>query len=423
MTNSGMTAQQPVQNGETHVLMGLAALMTKAFRGEDLTPLGSRLIEYAGSHPDAKGANALLDLSIVLHLKGSHDVALDVQKEALKLQQCYQLPAKAKPAIRLLAIMGPGDLAANTPLEFLVEDSDIEFNLLFVAPWLPFPETVPDHDVAFVAIGESEDSLQTLKLADSLVREWPRPVLNSPGRIALLSRDSVSAMLKTVPGVDIPDAVRVARQMLEQIVSGEQPLSGVLNDGDFPLIVRPRDSHAGKGLDKVDNPAELAAYLQTREEAEFYLARFVDYRSADGQFRKYRLVLIDGLPYASHMAISDHWIVHYVSGGMLEEANKRAEEERFMAQFDSDFAQRHTVALSGIARSVGLDYLVIDCAETPDGKLLVFEVDNSAVVHAMDSVEIFPYKQPQMSKVFEAFRNMLFKARERGMAHADEVSG
>lgn len=414
MTNSGAMAHLDAPEAEAHALQGLAVLMTKAFRGEDLTPLGNQLIAYAGSHPNAAGASALLDLSIVLHLKGSHDVALDMQKEALKLQQCYRLPARGKPAVTLLALMGPGDLAANTPLEFLVENSDIELILQFVAPWLPLPQTVPDHDVAFVAIGESEQSLQTLQLADGLVQAWPRPVLNAPERIARLSRDGVSAMLGSAPGVEIPNAVRVARQLLQQVAHGGLPLTAVLKDGAFPVIVRPRDSHAGKGLDKADDPQQLAAYLQEHAEAEFYLARYVDYRSTDGQFRKYRVVLIDGKSYASHMAISDHWIVHYVSGGMLEQAQKRAEEERFMAEFDSAFAKHHAEALDSISKRIGLDYLVIDCAETRDGKLLVFEVDNSAVVHAMDSVEMFPYKQPQMRKVFEAFRNMLLKARQRG---------
>ncbi|MBI1173853.1 MAG: RimK family alpha-L-glutamate ligase [Sideroxydans sp.] len=399
-------------------LQGLAVLMSKAFRGEDLTPLGNQLIEYAGSHPNATGANALLDLSIVLHLKGSHDVALSMQEEALKLQQCYQLPATGQPAIRLLAIMCPGDLAANTPLEFLVENSDIELSMLFISPRLPFPEFVPEHDVAFVAIGESSQSREILALATDLAKVWPRPLLNLPERIARLSRDSVSALLKSLPGVEIPAAVPVARQTLERLAHGELELAAVLTDGGFPVILRPRDSHAGKGLDKADNPAQIAAYLQGQEGTDFFVARFVDYRSADGQFRKYRVVLIDGLAYASHMAISDHWIVHYVSGGMLEQAEKRAEEERFMASFDEAFARRHASALAGIAERIGLDYLVIDCAETPEGWLLVFEVDNSAVVHAMDSVDMFPYKQPQMRKVFEAFRAMLFKAGARGLPHA-----
>jgi hypothetical protein len=61
---------------------------------------------------------------------------------------------------------------------------------------------------------------------------------------------------------------------------------------------------------------------------------------------------------------------------------------------------------------MGLDYLGIDCAETPDGRLLVFEVDNAMVVHDMDPVEVFPYKPPQMRKIFAEFRAMLARAAE-----------
>jgi glutathione synthase/RimK-type ligase-like ATP-grasp enzyme len=92
---------------------------------------------------------------------------------------------------------------------------------------------------------------------------------------------------------------------------------------DFPIIVRPLDSHAGHGLEKLVSPAEIAAYLQEIQSDEFYIARFVDYRSADGQFRKYRVMLIDGKPYIAHMGISQHWMIHYLNAGMAESAEKR----------------------------------------------------------------------------------------------------
>jgi hypothetical protein len=59
---------------------------------------------------------------------------------------------------------------------------------------------------------------------------------------------------------------------------------------------------------------------------------------------------------------------------------------------------------------MGLDYLGIDCGETSTGELLIFEVDSNMIVHAMDTAEVFPYKQPQMQKVFAAFRTMLIDA-------------
>lgn len=389
---------------------GMAALMTMAFRGVDLLPVGNELIAQAGHHPGAESAAALLDLSIVLHLRGNHDIALSVQAQALKLRQVYTLPASCQPAVRLLAFMTPGDLSANTPLEFLVQDSDIELTLFYVSSILPFPQQVPDHDVAFVAVGESTSNQPLLLALSELAKVWPRPVINAPDRIARLSRDQVSLLLADAPGIAMPSAIRLSRARLQQLAAGESPASALPDTAGYPVIVRPIDSHAGKGLIKAENAEALTSYLEAHSEPEFYVARFVDYRSPDGLFRKYRIVLIDGRPYASHMALSDHWMIHYLNGGMAESAEKRTEEARFMEMFDTGFARHHEQALRAIQERIGLDYLVIDCAETPDGKLLVFEADSGAVVHAMDPEDLFPYKRPQMEKIFAAFKAMLQKS-------------
>ena len=84
-----------------------------------------------------------------------------------------------------------------------------------------------------------------------------------------------------------------------------------------------------------------------------------------------------------------------------------------MAGFDAGFAARHAAALAGIQACIGLDYLGIDCAETADGRLLVFEIDHAMVVHAMDPVEVYPYKQAAMRRLFTAFRAMLGRAAGR----------
>jgi hypothetical protein len=67
-------------------------------------------------------------------------------------------------------------------------------------------------------------------------------------------------------------------------------------------------------------------------------------------------------------------------------------------------------SFDAIVERTGLDYLPIDCAETRDGRLLVFEVGTAMIVHSMDPPDLFPYKRPQMDKVFKAFQAMLHKA-------------
>jgi glutathione synthase/RimK-type ligase-like ATP-grasp enzyme len=175
----------------------------------------------------------------------------------------------------------------------------------------------------------------------------------------------------------------------------------------FPIIVRPRGSHAGVGLARVGDRAALGRYLAERPEQEFFAARFVDYANDDGLFRKYRIVFIDRQPYACHMAVADRWDIWYLNAGMAFSESKRLEEANFMQTFDTGFALRHRHALAAMVERIDLDYFTIDCAENKNGELLIFEADNTAVVHNMDSPDLFPYKPPQMRKIFEAFAAML----------------
>jgi glutathione synthase/RimK-type ligase-like ATP-grasp enzyme len=389
-------------------LVGVAPLMRCAMRKEDMQPLGVALLQRAQASEE--DGPAWLDLSTYLQLTGERASALAVQAEALRIQQHYRLPARPAPGLRLLALMGPGDLMANTPVEFLLEDSDVALELLYVTADAQLPPVIPEHDVMLVAVAESDANQALLAQLARHLRHWPRPVLNLPSRIAALSRDGVCQALAGMQAVELPLTTRVDRATLGALGTGEIPVSSLLPGDDFPLIVRPLGSHAGHDLEKVDGPADLAAYLGRVAGDGFYLARFVDYRSADGQFRKYRVVLVQGKPYLCHLAVSSHWMIHYLNAGMGESADKRREEAECMAHFDEGFAARHAAALAEIDQRIGLSYVGIDCAETPDGRLLVFEIDNAMIVHGMDPEDVYPYKKAAMAKVFAAFRAMLGEA-------------
>lgn len=393
-------------------LIGVAPLMRRAFYQEDLKPLGAALIERAQNHPD--DANALLDCSSVLQLIGHRDTALAMQAQAIAQQNLYALPANQEaPGLRLLVIMGPGDLMANTPFEFLLEDTDVAVDLLYVTPDAAFPEVVPDHDVMMVAVAESDQNQPLLAWLQAIVANWPRPVLNLPEHIAVLSRDGVCSALQGIAGVNMPRTIRCARAQLQALADRQTDLAQLLPGDAFPLIVRPLGSHAGHDLDKIVDHEALSAYLARVDSEQFYLSRFVDYAGADGQFRKYRLALIDGRAYVCHFAVSSHWMVHYLNAGMNESAEKRAEEAVCMANFDQEFAARHATAIQSICQRLQLPYFGLDCAETLAGELLIFEGDNAMIVHAMDPEDVYPYKKPAMQKVFVAFRALLERLRVR----------
>ena len=98
---------------------------------------------------------------------------------------------------------------------------------------------------------------------------------------------------------------------------------------------------------------------------------------------------------------------------MANHAWMRAEEEAFVANPGSVFGPAAWDALRAIQAEIGLDYCGIDCALERDGKILVFEVNATMLVHAEDATP-FAYKQPYISAIKRAFDAMLAKAAGTG---------
>jgi glutathione synthase/RimK-type ligase-like ATP-grasp enzyme len=388
-------------------LIGFAGLGRLLQSGVDFPLLGPQL--QARLEKDPADANATLDISTLLFLtahSGNRPFAFDYQQRALAMRRIYSLQPPAAPALRLLVLMAPGDMTSNTPVDCLLEGSEVAVTLLYVLRDQPLPP-LPEHDVVFVAIGESRENQSLLHQLADLPAVTTKPVINAPDRIAFIARNRASELLESVPGVVIPATVQVERNTLLNVSRGSQRLDVVLPKGRFPIIARPLDSQGGKDLDKLDDAEALGRYLDRVRASGFFISNFIDYRAADGQFKKLRVVLVDGRPFASHMAISSHWMIHYVNAGMHESSAKRSEEAHFFATFGTAFANRHSQSLAAICERVRLDYFSIDCAEMPDGSLLVFEVDNAGIVHDLDDPTMYPYKPPAMRKVFDAFRTLL----------------
>jgi glutathione synthase/RimK-type ligase-like ATP-grasp enzyme len=383
--------------------VGLAKLTTMAATGVDLRPLWHALIAKLMDGTIEAGEG--LDLSLIAQLLGDKEAGLAIQLEILNSHQLFRSKCSMQqPPLRVLALAAATDMGSNTPIEFLLENPCVELMTLYVIPEVDLPQPLPEHDIAIVIASDSEDCRDALRMIDDVAAHWPRPLLNPPHRVCNLDRDKLHGLLTGIEGLEIPATIAVTRTQF------------VESDFAFPIIVRPRGSHAGKGLAKIDDVSALENYLGEQKAEEFFVSRFVDYSGDDSLFRKFRIVIVDGKPYACHLAVADRWDIWYLNADMTQSASKRLEEETFMRTFDIGFARRHATALADMIDRIGLDYFMVDCAETKDGSLLIFEADNTAIVHNMDPPEIFPYKAPQMRKVFDAFAAML----ERRARHARE---
>lgn len=374
------------------LVFGAARLATMAAQGHPL----DRILKMIGPWPGLVSRHRaawLLDRSLAHALCFQPEAAAVLQAEALSLAQVFRVRGGGRGGgPTLLALMAPGDLMVNTPLDFLLAATDVQLTLCYVDPDSPLPDRLPDHDVALVAASEVAPAV--LDRLQARFDDWPQPILNHPERIRRLSRDGVARRLHGLPGLAAAATVQATRQ-------------AVAVHRSFPVLLRPVGSHGGNGLVKCDTPADVAGFLATHSDDAFYLMPFIDYRGAEGWYRKYRVAFVEGRPFLCHMAASDHWMVHYLSAGMAENAAKRAAEATAMAEFDTGFAMRHQPGLAALAEAVGLDYFSIDCTEAPDGSLLVFEVDVAAIVHFMDPPSLYPYKQAPMQRCADAFAAML----------------
>ncbi|KAB2965561.1 hypothetical protein [Zoogloea sp.] len=386
--------------------LGLAPFLRLSINGADLRQIAQALLDKAGQDQDNPAL--WMNLSTAFFAIGERQLGLAMQEQALQLQRLYALPALHQPArVRLLVLLSAGDLAENTPVDCLLEKSeDIDLVYAYATPGMPLPPDLPAHDVLLLALSDTTDTRPILDALEPLLADWPCPVINTPAAIRNTERGRASALLGDVPGLLMPPTRLVSRATLVAMVMGTAHIEDVFEGCCFPIILRPIGSQAGRDLDRLESADDIPGYLSRVSETEFYLSRFIDYSGADGRFRKYRVALIDGQPFACHMGISSHWMIHYLNAGMYEDAAKRAEEQAFMEHF-TDFARRHAPVLDAVYRRSGLDYLCIDCAETRDGQLLIFEMDHAMVVHAMDPEDLFPYKQVHMLKVRHAFEAAL----------------
>ncbi|HEY5087742.1 MAG TPA: hypothetical protein VII66_10335 [Gemmatimonadaceae bacterium] len=400
--------------------MGLAKLARMIYHGVDRKPVVSSLTSRVNA--DSRDAAALMDLSMIAQLTGDRELGLAIQSRALEVTRIFRCIHGTGEGLRLLALFTPGDFMANTPLDFLLDGSDVSVYYVYTTAGTPLPPELPDHDVAFVGVAESDANKALLGELAGVASSWPHPVINRRARaIAELTRDQTWELFESSHDVAAPRNVRVNRRDLLRVTDGSTSL-GELLSLEFPVIVRPLDSHAGQGLAKIDNAPGLQSYVVGSDADVFYMAPYIDYRSADGQFRKYRIVFIAGRAYIVHLAISDNWMVHYLNAGMHESVEKRGEEAECMESFDEGFCVRHGAAFEQLVTRIGLDYFAVDCAETRDGSVLLFEVGTGMIVHAMDLGDIFPYKQIQMKKIFTAFLGMLGAAAERGNASRVEAA-
>jgi len=307
---------------------------------------------------------------------------------ALALQRVYPDPLPVGNRTPILLLLRDAPYSVNAPLELLLDRSRLAVHKYYVEGESP---SLPPFALAFCAFGYAEGAGDATRRASAFLH-GTNPSINDPARLRRTARESLAGTLAGIDGVLVPDATAVSRAQVESAA--------------LPALVRPIDTHAGEGFALLGTAEDLERHLVRFPAERYYVAPFIEYRSADGFYRKFRAIFVDGVAYPYHLAIAPQWMVHYQSSPMRESLALRDEERRFL-EAPSQTLPSWDRVMAQIGHAAGLDYFGIDATLLPDGRLLIFEADAAMLVHDEDARDVFAYKRPFVARIREALHDLI----------------
>ena len=142
----------------------------------------------------------------------------------------------------------------------------------------------------------------------------------------------------------------------------------------YPVLLRPPGGHGSTGMVRIDDADALAGVAAAVRSCT--VTDFVDFRSADGLWRKYRLVYAGDRLFRRHVLIDSDWNLVGAARRFMRDRPALLEEE------DAWLQARTTLEGDSIEarvlrqfRHLRLDFGAIDCALLPGGELVVFEIN------------------------------------------------
>jgi Flp pilus assembly protein TadD len=369
------------------------------------------LLDRAGGHDDKAMAflaraidlnpnnvNAYTTLGNILWRTNQVANSVVIFRRAQELRPLTTWPArKEKADFSVLLLYAPG--SGCIPVNYLTRKAPYDCHSYCVLPDTPqnLDFLRAKADVVLNIIADADYHKDLLPFAEDLVEHIDRPTINHPRLIKSTDRETVARRLAGIPLCRIPKTIRLAGSVLAEAAENK-----VLDGFKMPLLVRIAGNHGGDDFEKLVDLDAVTDFVAKRPDVDYYVSEYVEYRSADGFFRKYRLICIDGelLPY--HLAIHNDWKVHHFRTDMANQAWMRQEEESFLKDPQLIFDEPHQAALRAVTEATGLDYSGIDCAFDCNGEIVVFETNATMLVHE-EKGEIFAYKNPYIAKIKEAF--------------------
>lgn len=364
----------------------------------DLKDYDEALIWYrAALEVDPGQIEVHMNLASIFEARGDC-AAAKKHRDAVYGRKAVYVDHASDPRMTVLVLWGAG--LGNIPIEHLLPRKSVTRVVCVIEYARPEElARLPDYDLVFNAIGDPDVMDPVAEPMARFLRTCDKPLINAAQAVLRTARHRMPDLLGGLEHVVVPRTDRVESAALRETLNA-------LPQERFPVLLRPIGSHGGDHLDKLESQADVAGF-EPWPSPYYYLTDYVDYASGDGEFRKYRVLFVDRQPYAYHMAVASHWIVHHDTAGMQHEAWKRREEQAFLADPRQVLGDKAAAAVEAIGRALDLDYGGVDFSVLPDGKVLVFEANATMLAHPEEAGGVYDYKNPYVRKICDAFDAML----------------
>lgn len=308
-----------------------------------------------------------------------------------------------EPPIPILVLTSA--IGGNIPTTSLLDDR-IFLSTVVTTDFVDTATALPPHRLIFNTIGDADLCKAALEAANRLVRGSPAPIINMPEAVLATGRADNARRLAKIAGVVAPNMVSMPRAALNS-----RDAAAVVADCGlaFPLLARSPGFHTGRHFALIGSASELAPTIADLPGNELLLIAYLDARGADGNARKYRVMVVDRKLYPLHLAISPDWKVHYYTAGMEEHAHHRDEEAMFLADMPGTLGAKAIAALERIADTLSLDYAGIDFGLNAAGDVLLFEANATMVVNPQGADARFAYRRPAIAAILDAFRAFILR--------------
>ena len=194
------------------------------------------------------------------------------------------------------------------------------------------------------------------------------PMVNPSWAVAATTRPLIARRLAHQAGVRAPHctsyragAVSLAEHIAEH---GHR----------YPVLLRPPGKHGSVGLVRVDDADAISR--ATALPGGCTVTDFVDFRSADGLWRKYRMVYAGDRLFRRHVLTDRAWNLTRAARGFMQDHPELAAEEQ--AWITSPVTLQSGSVEARVLhqfRALQLDFGAIDFALPPGGDIVVFEIN------------------------------------------------